>query len=151
MPLDINFRHARNEDLDAIYHIEINTHIIPWSKKILQDCLRVGYDFQVISKQYQIIGYAITRQKDSVAHILNICIDKPFQSQGFGRMLLQQVIDCCKAHREIHQITLEVRPSNKKALQLYQSLAFESVELKAGYYTVGEQQEDALVLVKHLS
>lgn len=150
MVLDINFRSAFTEDLDEIYQIESNTHIIPWSKKILQDCLRVGYDFQVICHESCIMGYSITRFKNPIAHILNLCISKPFQSKGYGRALLEKIIARCEDVKGIQQIMLEVRPSNKRALQLYQSLDFEISELKENYYSIGESQEDALVLIKQL-
>lgn len=148
--MDTYFRPANDDDLDAIYQIEINSHIIPWSQKILRDCLHVGYDFQVICAQNKIVGYAITRYKDDIAHLLNLCIAKKYQSQGYGRKLLEHVINQCHNNNGICKITLEVRPSNKRALQLYQSLDFETSELREGYYNIGEHQEDALVLIKQL-
>lgn len=34
-------------DIDAVYAIEKDVHIAPWSRDILRDCVRVGYDCRV--------------------------------------------------------------------------------------------------------
>ena len=46
---------------------------------------------------------------------------------------------------EIHFITLEVRISNNKAINLYKKLNFQIVNVKKNYY---ENKEDALYMVK---
>lgn len=52
--------------------------------------------------------------------------------------------------QHIDYVTLEVRPSNKAALSLYQSMGFEQAEIKPGYYIEDNKIEDAIVLKKIL-
>lgn len=147
-------RDMQESDLEAVFSIEKHTHVSPWGKKIFRECLLVGYDCRVIEwcnqGQMLIVGYAIVRCSYSTAHLLNICIDRALQSQGYGRQLLQTLINSYSKTQHMNEMVLEVRPSNKKAICLYQSLGFLSVDIKKGYYSDGDQVEDALVLMKML-
>lgn len=141
-------------DIDNVYAIETSVHIAPWSKNILRDCVLVGYNCLVleinVDNQWVLGGYIICRHKDECCHILNFCIAKLRQSQGYGRKFLQQLLDVLTQNEEIKYIILEVRPSNKVALHLYETLGFELAEIKQEYYKDNNQTEDAILLKKIL-
>ncbi|MCW8407591.1 ribosomal protein S18-alanine N-acetyltransferase [Legionella sp. PATHC035] len=149
-----NIRRMTESDVDAVYLIEKNAHIAPWSREILRDCVRVGYDcrlFEVDEGSQRLIGgYIISRHSNKCGHILNFCIAKPFQSKGYGRQFLKKVLFSLTESQHIDYVTLEVRPSNKAALSLYQSMGFEQAEIKPGYYIEDNKIEDAIVLKKIL-
>lgn len=90
----------------------------------------------------------ICRHKTKSCHILNFCIAKRIQSKGYGRKFLQSVINEFEQYKNIEEMVLEVRPSNKVALHLYESMGFIRVELKQGYYQDKDQVEDAIFLKK---
>ena len=48
---------------------------------------------------------------------------------------------------QVSTITLEVRPSNKKAQELYRKLGFNKVAIRRNYY---KDNEDAFLLLKDL-
>lgn len=147
-------RDMQESDLEVVFSIEKNTHVSPWGKKIFRECLLVGYDCRVIEwhneEQVLVVGYAIVRCSYSTAHLLNICIDRALQCKGYGRQLLQTLINSYSKAKHMNEMMLEVRPSNKRAICLYQSLGFLSVDIKKGYYSDGDQVEDAIVFVKML-
>ncbi len=76
------------------------------------------------------------------AHITVLAIDPRYQRRGLGKWLLVNLLeDACD--RALTRATLEVRPSNSRALALYESLGFETLGRRRRYYTDGE---DALIL-----
>jgi len=149
-----NIRCMTELDIDAVYVIEKNVHIAPWSWEILRDCVRVGYDcrlFEIYEGNHPLIGgYIISRHSNNFCHILNFCIAKEFQSKGYGRQFLQEVLSSLTELQHIDYVILEVRPSNKAALRLYHSIGFVQVEIKPDYYVEDNNIEDAIVLKKEL-
>ncbi|QQE65269.1 ribosomal-protein-alanine N-acetyltransferase [Leptolyngbya sp. BL0902] len=76
------------------------------------------------------------------AHITLLGILPTHQRQGLGRWLLLHLLeDACD--REMSRATLEVRISNQRAIDLYESLGFSALGQRKRYYHDGE---DALVL-----
>ena len=141
-------------DIDRVYFIESTAHRSPWGHEILHDCVRVGYDCRVLerfedSQLIDLVAYVICRSYDKTCHILNLCVIPTLQRKGYGRLLLQQVIDSLSPVIT-DTILLEVRPSNHAALHLYQTMGFEQVGVKRGYYRDGPGIEDAIVLQKRL-
>ncbi len=141
-------------DIDNVYAIETTVHITPWSRTILRDCVLVGYNCLAletrINDDWVLGGYMICRQRDHVCHILNFCIAKHLQSQGYGRKFLEHVLNLLSKAKDTHTVMLEVRPSNASALHLYKSMGFEETEVKPDYYKDNDKVEDAILLKKFL-
>ena len=97
----------------------------------------------------EIIGYGVMQIGADEAHILNLCIDRPWQRQGFARVLLDQLVQEA-SNRRAHIVFLEVRPSNPRAVNLYQQFGFNEIGLRKGYYDSANGREDALVMAKNL-
>lgn len=142
------------QDINVIAAMEARCYPAPWPIKIFRGCLLVGYDCRVfeaiINEKPAMIGYLIAREEDEVCHILNFCIDLPFQQQGFGKQFLTlmiQSLDCDK----IKKVILEVRSSNQSAIKLYEGLGFRFYALKEQYYQDEHGVEDALVFKKNLN
>ena len=154
--MSLNIRSMLNEDIDTVYEIERNTHITPWNKEIIQDCLLVGYDCKILefykekTNKFEIIGYSIARYYEQSYHLLNICIIKTMQGRGFGKQFLQAILSALENDDRVDYIVLEVRLSNNPALNLYKSLGFEHSFIKKDYYKDSASKEDALVLKKIL-
>ncbi|WOD38669.1 ribosomal protein S18-alanine N-acetyltransferase [Nodosilinea sp. E11] len=76
------------------------------------------------------------------AHITVLAIDPRYQRRGLGQWLLVNLLeDACD--RALTRATLEVRPSNSRALALYESFGFDTLGRRRRYYSNGE---DALIL-----
>lgn len=150
----LNIRRMKDSDIENVYSIETNVHIAPWSKDILRDCVLVGYDCRVLEinngDSSILAGYIISRISNNSCHILNLCIAKPLQSKGLGRILLQTVLYSLSKYTQTESVILEVRPSNSAALHLYETMGFEKVEIKKDYYKDKNSVEDAILLKKLL-
>jgi ribosomal-protein-alanine N-acetyltransferase len=141
------FRPMTAEHLDQVIEIEHRAYLHPWTKGIFKDCLRVGYSCWVCGGSEDIYGYGVLSVAVGEAHVLNVCVDPKYQNQGIGRRLLIQMIDVAR-RRNADTVLLEVRPSNRGAIKLYESMGFNEVGVRRGYYPDGDSREDALILAR---
>jgi [ribosomal protein S18]-alanine N-acetyltransferase len=81
-----------------------------------------------------------------LAQILNIYIIPEYREQGLGKILMDQILQFLKS-REINTLTLEVRPSNTRAIDYYKKFGFSKVATRKQYY---ENGEDADLMLKNI-
>lgn len=133
------------DDLDAVIENETRSYAYPWTRGIFADCLRSGHECWVLTVGDRVIGHGILSAAAGEGHLLNVCIRRDEQGQGHGRELVLQMLRRAVA-RHVSVVFLEVRPTNRVALHLYESLGFNEVGRRRGYYPVEHGREDALVL-----
>jgi ribosomal-protein-alanine N-acetyltransferase len=146
---EVLIRQMQEADLEEVAAIEKASYAFPWSQNIFADCLRVGYICRALDLDDRIIGYGVLSLGPGEAHILNICVRDEYRSVGFGRRLLQHLLESGRA-AGASEAFLEVRPSNLAAIRLYQSLGFEQIGVRRGYYQAPDGREDAIVLRREL-
>ena len=137
-------------DVPSVVAIERAAYQFPWSEGIFRDCLRVGYVCRVATAGDEIIGYGVMSVGAGEAHILNLCVNAHFRCRGVGRHMLEYLVERARA-AGMAEAFLEVRPSNTAAIRLYQSMGFEQVGIRRGYYQAIGGREDASVLKLSLS
>ena len=142
---EVHIRPMLEMDLPDVAAIEAKSYAFPWSENIFRDCLRVGYTCRTLDMAGQIIGYGVMSLGAGEAHILNLCVREEFRIVGFGRRLLEHMLERAAASG-IGEAFLEVRPSNLAAIRLYQRLGFEQIGIRRGYYQAPDGREDAIVL-----
>ncbi len=145
LSVDYHFRKMSEQDLADVLAIERKSYEFPWSEKIFQDCLRVNYHCYVIESVQQVKGYAVMTVAAGESHILNICVDESLRGFGIGRSMLAHLVDHARNHRA-EMMLLEVRASNKVAIDLYFSSDFNEIGRRNGYYPLKNGREDALIL-----
>jgi [ribosomal protein S18]-alanine N-acetyltransferase len=136
-------------DLAEVAAVEQHSYAFPWSENIFRDCLRVGYTCRALDLAGQVIGYGVMSVGAGEAHILNVCVRDEFRNLGFGRRLLEHLLERAAA-AGVAEAFLEVRPSNLAAIRLYQRLGFEQIGIRRGYYQAPDGREDAIVLKRDL-
>ena len=132
------------EHLDAIHEIDLKTNPSPWSFENLKSSLEVGHQGLVSVKDNKVIGFAMFSAIRPECHILNIAIDKKYQGNGHGALLLKYVLKQSKAMK-IKIVFLEVRVSNLKAIGFYENFGFIKDAIRERYYP-GNPREDALLM-----
>jgi ribosomal-protein-alanine N-acetyltransferase len=145
-----SIRPMRETDLPVVAALERSAYQFPWTEGIFRDCLRVGYVCRVIElgradEAVELIGYGILSVGAGEAHVLNLCVAAEFRCRGFGRLMLGHLIDRARGFGA-RDAFLEVRPSNTTAIRLYQSMGFEQIGVRRGYYQATAGREDAVVL-----
>ncbi len=146
----ITFREMSEPDLEEVLQVEFLSYAFPWSRGIFQDCLKSGYDCRVMCVEQEIVGHAIISAAAGEAHLLNVCVRRDLQGRGYGRLFVRQVVQRAKL-LGAEQLFLEVRPSNKIALKLYDSLGFIPIGVRKDYYPSDIGREDAQVLALPLA
>jgi ribosomal-protein-alanine N-acetyltransferase len=132
-------------DLKSVATVERAAYAFPWSLGIFRDCLLAGYHCIVLDVGTSVTGYGIMSIAAAEAHLLNLCVHPGTQRLGYGRQLLNALL--LKAEdADVEKIFLEVRPSNRVALRLYQSVGFEQIGIRPAYYQAERGREDAVVL-----
>lgn len=144
-PLDFSFRPMCSADLDPIIRIERAAYPYPWTLGNFRDCLVSGYSCWSAELEGELAGYWIMMMAVGEGHILNCCVAPTWQGRGFGRQLMEHLIDTARGHGT-QFLFLEVRPSNTAAVRLYQRFDFQTLALRRGYYPSDHGAEDALVM-----
>jgi [ribosomal protein S18]-alanine N-acetyltransferase len=142
-------RAMREDDIDVVMAIEQRAYPFPWTHGIFRDCLRAGYSMWLAECEGAIVGYGVLSIAAQEAHILNICIDPDAQGRGYGRKLLRVLMRCARAYRA-ERVFLEVRPSNPRAIALYNEEGFNEIGRRPRYYPAHNGREDAIVMAMEL-
>ena len=139
----------QDTDLVEIMEIERRSYPHPWTRQIFNDCLRAGYCCWVCEQQGVIEGYGVTSIAAGESHLLNLCVRPESQQQGIGRKLLLHLISLAR-RQNAEMMFLEVRPSNRAARALYESMGFNELGSRREYYPADKGREDALILARVL-
>lgn len=94
----------------------------------------------------RIAGFADLWITYEQAQLANIAVDRQYQGKGYGNVLLRYCIQQ-GIKNECENLTLEVRVSNDRAIQVYEKNGFITVNKRKNYYDDGE---DAYLMVKPL-
>lgn len=143
-------RPMRETDLSRVMELELVNYPFPWTEGIMRDCLSVGYSCWVMEADHAVVGYAILSVAAGEAHVLNLSIAPTHQGQGLGRLLMQHLLQTARGHGA-DTVFLEVRPSNRAAVHLYESMGFNQVGLRNGYYPSAKGREDAVIMAREVS
>lgn len=100
--------------------------------------------FYVCEDEGKLIGYIGIWLTPPTGQILNFYIKEEHQGKKIGSKLLNIIIEIFK-NNDVNTITLEVRYSNKTAINLYTKYGFSPSHRRKMYYKDGE---DALVMIR---
>ncbi|OOF67624.1 ribosomal protein S18-alanine N-acetyltransferase [Rodentibacter caecimuris] len=146
----INISRIEEKDFARLYEIEQQAHLIPWSFGTLKNNQGERYLNFKVSYLNGIVGFVICQCVLDEATLFNVAIAPDFQRKGLGRKLLNHLIQQL-AGRGIATLWLEVRESNFSALQLYEELGFNQVDIRKNYYPLPNgKRENAVVMACYL-
>lgn len=139
-------RQMRLQDIPEMMKTENVVYSHPWTAGIFQDCITAGYHCYVMEENDEIMAYGVLSFGVDEAHLLNVTVAEKHQGKGVGRRMVTHFMQMARKG-SAESIFLEVRPSNKRAFRLYESLGFIQVGIRKDYYPDGlDKREDALVL-----
>lgn len=137
------------DDLTAVLSIEHETYKFPWTLGIFRDCLHVGYSCWVYETDNRIEAYGVMSMGAGEAHILTLVVQKSSRGRGLGGLLLQHMLGIARRYNA-KVVLLEVRPSNRVAIHLYEKTGFSEVGIRPNYYPATHGREDALIMAMSL-
>lgn len=118
----------------------------PWTQRSFSEVLQMpGAGARIAALGPDPVGFAVARVVADEAELLLIGIHPEHRRAGYGRMLLDHLVETLRAAGAA-QLFLEVAEHNQAATAFYRAAGFEPVGRRAKYY----EGEDALVLAKAL-
>ncbi|PMS23764.1 ribosomal-protein-alanine N-acetyltransferase [Trinickia dabaoshanensis] len=134
-------------DLDEVAAVEREAYEFPWSRGNFEDSLRNGY-FGICMRHLTgvLVGYCVLMPVVDEMHLLNLCVAPRAQGSGAGLALLREAVRITQG-KGLSGLLLEVRPSNLRALRLYERFGFATIGRRKNYYPARRHgREDALVM-----
>ncbi|NHC44007.1 ribosomal protein S18-alanine N-acetyltransferase [Motilibacter aurantiacus] len=118
----------------------------PWSAELFWSEL-AGWPatrhYLVAVRGDELVGYAGLSAPAGDADVQTLAVAPAAQGTGIGRALLTALLDEA-ARRRAPAVLLEARVDNERAIGLYESVGFERIAVRRGYYDAG--RVDAAVL-----
>jgi [ribosomal protein S18]-alanine N-acetyltransferase len=147
----LRFEPMTMEDLEEVLVIENSIYPHPWTRGNFLDSLYSGYQTWTVREPGgALAGYFLIMLAVDEAHLLNISVRRDLHGYGIGRLELDKVVSLARGHG-MTSVLLEVRPSNPRALAVYEKYGFERIGMRKGYYPAANgTREDAIVMRFHL-
>lgn len=144
--LHITIKPMKQIDINAVVEIEEESYgSHHWSKESFFNELsnELAHYFSAFDDEGKLVGYIGTWQILEEAHITNISVKPAYRRKKIGEALLHFAVENCYQNG-VKYITLEVRVSNEKAINLYTKYGFKSLGTRKEYYQ--DNNEDALIM-----
>ncbi|MEJ7805518.1 MAG: ribosomal protein S18-alanine N-acetyltransferase [Telluria sp.] len=134
-------------DVDEVFALETSVYPHPWSRGNFIDSLASGYNSWTLRDDGgALVGYFLLMPIVDEAHLLNVAVASERQGEGIGLYLLDKVCACARG-LSMDSILLEVRPTNLRALKVYEQYGFAEIGRRKAYYPAHNgQREDAIVM-----
>ena len=81
-----------DSDFSRLFEIEQQAHLVPWSKGTLLNNQGERYLNLKLSIENQIVAFAICQKVLDEATLFNIAVAPEFQGKGYGKRLLESLI-----------------------------------------------------------
>ncbi|MFK7731947.1 MAG: ribosomal protein S18-alanine N-acetyltransferase [Pseudomonadales bacterium] len=140
-----DFGHFGMEELDQVHAVECSLNAYPWSKQSFIDSIESGHGCYCLRNDGELIAFAVVSQVLDEASLLNLGVSKAHQRKGYARQLLATALQH-SMEAGASMCILEVRASNRSAIELYYDTGFYEIGQRPGYYPSPRGREDALQL-----
>ena len=128
-------------DMDRIMELENSCFDEPYPRYFLEQLAIANPDtFLIAVTEGRILGYAVVDRWEDHDHLLSIAVSGEHRRRGIGQRLLSALNATLGSQRPMR---LEVRKSNRAAVQFYLKNEFTETGREEGYYRDGE---DALLM-----
>ena len=144
----LRFRRLEIRDLPGIETIERRSYPTPWSRSMFAGELAKPSSLCLGAfegDEEELVGYLIISRYVDAWHVMNVAVAPDQRRRGIATALLDRLFDLTAGDGR-RGYTLEVRISNRHAIDLYERLGFKPRGIRRGYYT--DNREDALIMWK---
>ncbi len=137
------------EDIDAVVAMEYELFTSPWSKEdLVYEITKNAFStILVLEIEKEIVGYIGMWNLGDQTQITTLGVAKKHQGHGYSKVLMNKCIEI-SSYLGYDNINLEVRVSNQRAINLYQSCGFKIVAVRKDYYQ--DTHEDAYLMIKEM-
>ena len=145
----INIVPMNADHLEELERLEKICFSRPWSRKMLAEELENQCAAFLVAEDPAsgaVLGYAGVLVMADEGYITNVAVFPEYRRQGIAAQIIKVFCDFAQGNH-LAFLTLEVRPTNKAAIELYYSFGFEEVGRRKNYYDL--PKEDALILTRY--
>lgn len=144
---EMRFARMQVDDLPEVLAIENDVYPHPWTRGNFLDSLYTGYECWTLrAAGGELVGYFLLMLAVDEGHLLNISVRRDLHGRGIGRLQLDRVASISR-EKGMQSVLLEVRPSNPRALAIYERYGFAHIGRRKGYYPAANgAREDAIVM-----
>lgn len=136
------------DDVDAVYIVEEDCFVDPWSKESIKKELKNNLARYLVAQlDDRIVGYVGVWFVVDEGHITNVAVHSDYRGKKIGDKLVKEMVELCKENN-IVAMTLEVRSSNTVAQNLYRKYGFKMGGIRKEYYS--DNKEDAIIMWNQL-
>ncbi len=131
-------------DLDAVAGLERQVFTYPWSREMFRrELLRADGNYLVARNGDEVIGYLGLVWILDEGHVTTISVRPECRHRGVAKALMLRMLDFL-AGSEVRWLTLEVRKSNRAAINMYHHFGFRVRGERKKYYL--DNYEDAYIM-----
>lgn len=156
MMIEFELFKLEDRDVEAMLAIEEKAYVFPWTRGNFLDSVASGHDLvglRVRSKSddegSHLVAYLIAMQVLDEIHLLNLAVENSHQGKGLGKHLLNHLIDLAY-QRSCSSILLEVRVSNRRAIDVYQVEGFVEIGRRKNYYPAHDQSREEAIVMRRM-
>jgi len=144
---NIRIGECEEEDIREIIAIERDSFPSPWSENLFQGEMTNPIARMLVGRVdplpgKAVAGYVVYWLVADEMHLHNIAVRKDQRRKRVASLLLREAIRASQSEGA-RRVTLEVRRSNRPALNLYEKFGFSVKGVRPGYYS--DTGEDALI------
>lgn len=141
--IDITIEEVTAENIDEVYEIERVSFKIPWTKKsVLEAATRKDTIYLSAAVKGKIVAYIGAWLIAGDAEITNVATLIEYRREKIATYLMEEFFRRVKK-AGAERVTLEVRPSNISAINLYKKFGMTENGRRKRYYA--DNNEDALI------
>ena len=147
--MKVNIVPMNADHLDELERLERICFSRPWSRKMLSEELENDCAAFLVAEEPEtrrVLGYAGVLVMADEGYITNVAVFPEYRRQGIAAQIIKVFCDFAEGNH-LAFLTLEVRPTNTAAIELYRSFGFEEVGRRKNYYDL--PKEDALILTRY--
>lgn len=144
-----HYRSGNIDDIEDVFRLNRNVFDEAWSKDVLLQSLRFGYDLHVCYQQDKLVAYVLSQDILLETQIMQLCVHQDLRRLGIAKKLMLMLL---QDKQDMTAMILEVRASNTAARAFYACFDFVQVGVRPHYYnqTPTMPREDAVLMSKLL-
>lgn len=149
--MTISIRKMQIEDVPGVMDIDTSSFPAPWTKAVYEQELQendFAHYFVIVNDQDDIIGYVGLWIIFDDAQITNIAVHEDYRGKKIGEKLFAFALSYA-FQRGAQKMSLEVRPSNTVAKNMYRKFGLRKGGIRKSYYP--DNSEDAIVMWVNLT
>ena len=138
----LSIRRLAYSDLPSVIAIERRSFPTPWSLAmfVLELSKPSGICLAMVEGE-QLVGYLVCSRYDTVWHLMNVAVAPERRRERIASGLIGHLFELAG---DSAPFTLEVRMSNREAIEMYEQFGFRSAGVRRRYYH--DNGEDALIM-----